>query len=215
MANSQPDLVSIFQAVSGALAQNKNTLNEADTFNHDHGTNMVKVFNTITKAVSEKQGADTASQLKYAGETLLKGKHSGSADLYGKGLLDAAQQFQGKQLTPDNGLALVQALLGAQQQPAQPQQQQQPAAGGMLGSLLTGLAGGGGSSGGLSDGLDAGDLLNAGMAFMQAKQKGGSNMDALIQAVVSASMAGQTAHRAQSGTLVASTLLQALGMGKK
>jgi hypothetical protein len=37
----------------------------------------------------------------------------------------------------------------------------------------------------------------------------------LIQAVVSASMAGQTAHRAQSGTLVASTLLQALGMGKK
>jgi hypothetical protein len=207
MANSQLDLASIFQAVSGTLAQNQNALNEADTYNHDHGTNMVDVFKTISKAVGEKQGKDTATQLKYAGEQLLKGQHSGSAEMYGKNLLDAAQQFKGKQLTAENGMQVVQALLGAQQPP----QQEQPAAGGLLGSLLGGLTGNASSGGGLSDGLDAGDLLTAGMAFLQSKQQGDSTGEALLDAVVAASSAGQSAHRAQSGKLVASSLLQALG----
>jgi hypothetical protein len=79
MGNSQLDLASIFQTVTGTLAQNQDSLNEADTYNHDHGTHMVDIFSTITKAVGNKQGSDTASQLKFAGEQLLKGKHSGSA----------------------------------------------------------------------------------------------------------------------------------------
>lgn len=212
MPPSQLDLARIFQAVSSTLAQNQDSLNQADTYNHDHGTNMVQVFNTISKAVSKKQGDDTAAQLAYAGKQLLKGQHSGSAELYGKGLLDAAQKFQGQQLTADNAMQLVQSLLGAQQQP--PPAPQPPAAGGLLGSLLGGLSGSAGSNG-LSDGIDAGDLLNAGMAFMQAKKAGSTDMEALINAVVSASSAGQTAHRAQSGKLVAGSLLQALGAFRK
>ena len=207
MGNPQLDLASIFKTVTGTLAQNKEALNEADTYNHDHGTHMVDIFSTITNAVGDKQGSDAAAQLKYAGEQLLKGEHSGSADMYGKNLLDAASQLQGQQLTADSGMQLVQMLLGAQQQT---QQQQQPAAGGLLGSLLGGLTGGNQSSGGgLADGIDAGDLLTAGMAFMQAKQSGDSNAEALLDAVIAASTAGQTAHRAQSGKLVANSLLQA------
>jgi len=205
MGNSQLDLASIFQTVTGTLAQNQEALNEADTYNHDHGTHMVDIFNTITKAVGDKQGSDAAAQLKYAGEQLLKGEHSGSADMYGKNLLEAASQLKGQQLTADSGMQLVQMLLGTQQ----PAQQQQPAAGGLLGSLLGGLTGGNQSGGGLADGLDAGDLLTAGMAFMQAKQSGDSNAEALLDAVIAASTAGQTAHRAQSGKLVANSLLQA------
>lgn len=207
MGNSQLDLASIFQTVTGTLSQNKDALNDADTYNHDHGTHMVDIFNTITKAVGNKQGSDTASQLKYAGEQLLKGKHSGSADMYGNNLLQAAQQLQGQQLGADSGMQLVQLLLGAQQQPPK---QEQPAAGGLLGSLLGGLTGGG-----TSDGLDAGDLFNAGMAFMKSKQEGDSNAEALLDAVVSASVAGQSAHRAQSGKLVASSFLQAFGAFNK
>ena len=212
MGNSQLDLASIFQTVTGTLSQNQDSLNEADTYNHDHGTHMVDIFSTITKAVGSQQGSDTASQLKYAGEQLLKGEHSGSADMYGKNLLQAASQLQGQELGADSGMQLVQMLLGAQQPP---QQQQQPAAGGLLGSLLGGLTGGNQSSGGLADGIDAGDLLNAGMAFMQAKQSGDSNAEALLDAVISASAAGQSAHRAQSGKLVASSLLQAFSGLKK
>jgi hypothetical protein len=214
MGNSQLDLANIFQTVTSTLAQNQGALNEADTYNHDHGTHMVDIFSTITKAVGSKQGGDAAAQLKYAGEQLLKGEHSGSADMYGKNLLDAASQLKGQQLTADNGMQLVQMLLGAQQQP--PQQQQQPAAGGLLGSLLGGLTGGNQSSGGgLADGIDAGDLLTAGMAFMQAKQSGDSNAEALLDAVIAASTAGQTPHRAQSGKLVASSLLQAFSQFQK
>lgn len=212
MGNPQLDLASIFKTVTGTLAQNKEALNEADTYNHDHGTHMVDIFSTITNAVGDKQGSDAAAQLKYAGEQLLKGDHSGSADMYGKNLLNAASQLQGQQLTADSGMQLVQMLLGAQQQT----QQQQPAAGGLLGSLLGGLTGGNQSSGGgLADGIDAGDLLTAGMAFMQAKQSGDSNAEALLDAVIAASTAGQTPHRAQSGKLVASSLLQAFSQFQK
>jgi hypothetical protein len=211
MGNSQLDLANIFQTVTSTLAQNKGALNEADTYNHDHGTHMVDIFNTITKAVGSQQGSDAATQLKAAGEQLLKGEHSGSADMYGKNLLEAASQLKGQQLTADSGMQLVQMLLGAQQ----PAQQEQPAAGGLLGSLLGGLTGGNQSGGGLADGIDAGDLLTAGMAFMQSKQSGDSNAEALLDAVIAASTAGQTPHRAESGKLVASSLLQAFAGLKK
>ena len=46
---------------------------------------------------------------------------------------------------------------------------------------------------------------------MQAKQGGSTDMDALVKALISGSQVGQEAHRAQSGTLVANTLLQLMG----
>jgi hypothetical protein len=81
----------------------------------------------------------------------------------------------------------------------------------MLGALLGGLAGGGTSGGGLQDGLDMGDLLQAGMAFFQAKQSGGSTMQALMQAFMAVSGMGKSADRTQSTELVVSSFLQALG----
>ena len=58
MAN-QPnilDLANLFQTVTGTLSQNRETLNEADTYNHDHGDNMVDTFEVITQAMKEKKG---------------------------------------------------------------------------------------------------------------------------------------------------------------
>ena len=79
----------------------------------------------------------------------------------------------------------------------------------MLGSLLGGMGGAQGAAG--QPGLDVGDLLTAGMSFMQAKQAGSSDVDALVKALVTGSQVGQEVHRAQSGTLVANTLLQLMG----
>jgi hypothetical protein len=61
-----------------------------------------------------------------------------------------------------------------------------------------------------SAGLDVGDLLNAGMAFMNTKSQGGNNMEAIVNALVSGSAMGNSQHRSQSGALVVNSLLQAI-----
>ncbi len=107
---------------------------------------------------------------------------------------------------------LLGGLAGAQQ----PQQQAaQPVGGDLLGSLLGGLTGGGAQQSGANqntnNGLDLGDVVNAGMAYMQAKQSGGTSTSALLQAVMAGSGMGNTNHRAQSTQLVVNSFLQALG----
>lgn len=288
MTEQNVDLVKVFSQVSRMLAKNKQTLNEADTYNHDHGDHMAETFQTITKAMRREKGADASQLLQAAAQTLSKQADNGSAQLYSQGLQKAAQQFQGQNVDTKSAMNLLQTLLSGGQ--AAPQQSSQPpsgagqAAGGMgdllgsllgggqpanqsgggmedllgsllgggqppsdagqaaptqtsqpsqgsqgggdlLGSLLGGLtgssqqqspSGAGQAGGGLSDGLDMGDLMTAGMAFFQAKQQGKDTMGSLIDAFVAASGMGSSPHRQQSTQLVASTFMNALGkMGKK
>jgi len=143
-------------------------------------------------------------------------------------------------VTPDNAMTLVQSLLGGGQQSASQGgdllgallgggQQSAPQGGAdLLGSLLGGgqsapqggadllgaLLGGGQStqpSGGQGqEGLDIGDVLNAGMTFMNAKQQGQGNLQAALSAVMAAGPMGQKPHRQQSGQVVGDALLQAV-----
>ncbi len=205
-STSGVDLAQLFGAVAQNLMSERDGLNKADTYNNDHGDNMVQTFETIAQAIQQKQSAPPAEQLAYAGDTLRKNSKSGSAQAYADGLLQASQQLAGQNaITADNVNVLLQSLLGGG---ATPQQQAQPSAGGdLLGSLLGGLTGGGQ---GQSDdaGLDMGDLLNAGMAFMNAKQQGQSNMEAALGAVLAASPLGASSHRQQSSSVVANTIMQ-------
>ena len=116
--SSPIDLGKLFQTVVGTLAKNKESLNNADTNNHDHGDNMVNTFDVITRAIQEKKDANPSDQLAYAAKLLLQQK-SGSAQLYAKGLSQASQQFQGQQVTSDNAWTLVGTLLGIGQSPVQ------------------------------------------------------------------------------------------------
>lgn len=270
MANNTALLANIFQTVTKTLADNQQALNQADDQNHDHGTNMVNTFQTITSSLEKKQGSPESDALAYAAQQLSKEANSGSGKLYAQNLTTAANQLKGQTINPQSAVQLLQTLIGGGQtqqqqaaQPAggdilgtllggltgggQPQQQQQtsqPAGGDLLGSLLEGLTGGGqtqqpqqqptqpagndllgsllggltgsgnaqaSNNSGTNNGLDMGDLLNAGMAFMQAKQSGGSTGAALLQAVLAGSGMGNSNHRAQSTQLVASSFLQALG----
>jgi len=192
----------VFQAVTSALSSKQTTLNQADSYNQDHGDHMVEIFEVITQAMQEKKGADPADQLAYASELLRQKSQSGSAAMYARNLQQAASRFQGKQLTQANGLELIESLLGTQ---SADQSQAVPAEG--LGNLLGGLLG---SSTQQQGGLGAEDLLTAGMAFLSSKQQGDSDMEAVVDALVAASSAGQSSHRAQSGSIVANTLLQTL-----
>ena len=209
------DLAQLFGAVASNLSENRDTLNKADSYNSDHGDNMVDIFQTIAKIVQGKSNVSQASQLAAASKELQK-NNSGSAKLYAEGLDRASKIFKGKVINQDNAGTLIQALMGGSQQKVNPEPPAQTG-GGLLGSLL-GAFGGGQASEQTDDnnGLDLGDLLNVGMAYMDSKQKGGSNSEALINAVLSSSPLGQSSHRTQSGSLVANTIIQMLGsMAKK
>lgn len=209
MPGNQLDLVQLFGQIANQLSQNKSQLNKADDYNHNHGDNMVEIFRVITKAMEHKQNESPADQLEYAAK-LLRGQESGSAQIYSKGLQQAAKEFQGKQVTPGNALQLVQSLLrGGEPVPSRLE------GGDPLASLVTGLLGDQSTSDG-DAGMDVGDLMNAGMAFLSAKDRGDSNAEALISALVSNSAMGGSSHREQSSQLVLNTLVDLVGsMGQK
>ena len=113
------DLLKLFQTVTGTLSENRDALNQADDRNHDHGDNMVDIFQAITQAMQDKQGADPADQLAHASQ-LLRQRQSGSAQVYAQGLSQAASKFQGQQVTPNNAMTLIQSLLGGGAEPRRP-----------------------------------------------------------------------------------------------
>jgi hypothetical protein len=236
---SSVDLVKLFGSVAQTLSQNQSALNEADTYNHDHGDNMVQIFEVITQAMKEKKSASAADQLDYAAEILRSKTGSGSSQLYAEGLKNAASQFTGqKSISINDGMQLIQTILGSSQSAGggadilgsllgglsgagtpQAGTGSTQATGGsgedILGTLLGGLAGGntqqsGASTADNTPGIDLGDILNAGAAFMQAKQSGSSSLEAIVNALVSGSKVGNQDYRAQSGALVANTLMQVI-----
>lgn len=116
MANAKTvDLAMIFTAATKTLAKNQNVLNKADTYNHDHGDNVVEVFEVISAAMKAKKGADPADQLEYASQLLRQKTTSGSGQVYARGLERAAQKFSGQSLNTQNIGQLIQSLLGAEQ----------------------------------------------------------------------------------------------------
>lgn len=213
MASGNIDLAALFKQVSKAVESDQDSLNEADTYNHDHGDHMVEIFDVITQAMKEKKSADPADQLEYAAQLLRKKTSSGSSTLYADGLENAAKQVTGKSLDAGSVVNILQTVLGAT---TETKASTSSSGGDALGSLLGQLTGSSSSSAS-EDGLDVGDLLNAGMSFMAAKQSGKSNLEALTGAIVSSSqIAGGSSARSQSTELVASTLLSALtSMTKK
>ena len=194
------DLSTLFSSVTQALTQKQESLNEADTYNHDHGDHMVQIFDLIQTAVAKKSDEPIADQLAYASKQVEKKAESGSGKLYAEGLANAAKSFVGNELTPDTIGVLVNSLLSVEKPEAK-----QSTGNDLLGGLLSSLTGGGSSE--EDQGLDVNDLLRAGMAFFQSKQDGDSNMEAAMDALLAASPMGQTASRSQSGSVVASTLL--------
>jgi len=226
MAKNQIDLFSLFNQVTKTMQDSKTSLNEADTYNHDHGDHMVEIFEVITQAMKEKKNADPADQLEYAASLLRNQAKSGSGKLYAQGVNEAAKQMEGKDLNAGSIMSMMQTILGAGEAPAS-----KPAASDdMLGSLLESLVGGGkadapddskgmgnllgslvgAESADAREGLDLGDLLGAGMSYLSAKQSGKSNLEALTGALVSGSQMASSPYREQSSQLVTSTVLNAL-----
>ena len=168
-SRSTLDLLTMFKAASKSLKKNKEALNQADDYNHNHGDNMVAIFRMITKAMETKKDASAADQLEYASQLLRQNPSSRSAVAYSEGLERAAQKFQGKQVTPDSAVELISALMGA----GSGQAQSSSPARDMFGTLL------GGSSTPAEASSPAGDLLGSLLSGGGSTSQGGSSGDML------------------------------------
>jgi len=230
MSNGQIDLLKLFQAVAGALQQNKSALNQADTYNHDHGNNMVSTFNTIVQALQQKQDAKPAAQLKYVSQQLEKSSTSGSGKTYAQGFAQAAGHFKGTEITLESILPLIQMILGGGKATTQT-----GSSADLIGSILGGLTGSGAGQSG--QGLDLGGLLGGllgGQSSSSASQSGqgsglgdllggllggqsgssgntsGDLLGSLIGGLVGNSQMADSAPHTQSGQIVTASILQAL-----
>ena len=201
MAQNQIDLAKLFQMATQNLAAQKETLNAADTYNHDHGDHMVEIFNVITQAMKEKKDADPADQLAYASQLLRKQK-SGSAAVYADNFKQASKQVKksGGQLdltmilrliqsilgggTGSQGSDIIGALLGSLLGAGGSQSSSQ--GGDLLGSLLGGLMGGGNQQQTQTQSSQGGDMLGSllggllGGSGAQSGSQGGIDLGSLL-----------------------------------
>ncbi len=174
------------------------------------------------KNVDAAGAMDLLQTLISGGQSSQQAQQSSGGDMLGTllGQLTGGAQPQSQQ-TAQPGGDILSTLLGqvAGGTTTQEPQAPQSTGGDMLSTLLGGLTGGGGTStgsgSGSGSGLDLGDLLNAGMSYMQAKQGGGSTAQALVQAFTAASGMGNATHRQESTSLVVNSFLQALAGSSK
>ena len=195
------ELSSLFENVTEQLAQNQDSLNAADNYNHNHGDHMVQIFNLVQNAIKEKSDLPAAEQLRYASEVVNQNANSGSASLYAQGLAKAAENMRGKDLNPNVINSLLTGLLSAEK-PPQPAQANPKK--GLFGSLLAGLFGKQATSQ-ADDGFGLDDLIQGAMAFSQSMKDGEGSTQAAIEALMVASPMGQSDHRKESGSIVAQT----------
>lgn len=223
------NMVQTFQTITNALEKKKGSTDGAAL------AYAAKQLSRSANSSSSKLYADNLAQaaVQFKGKQVdSKGALELLSTLIGAGQTQSAPQTQSQGMAGADMLgALLGGMGGAQQQPQQPQtsgagdllgallggmggaqqqpQQPQSAGGDLLGSLLGGLTGQSTGSG-QSSGLGLDDLLAGGMAYLQAKQSGQGNAQALIQAFLAASGMGQSAHRQESTQVVVQSFLQAL-----
>jgi hypothetical protein len=214
------NLAKLFGSVATELAKNQSTLNQADKQNKDHGTNMVNVFNTITSAMEDKPKADPSAQLEYAAEQVRQNCQTGSGTVYADGLARAADALQGQNITSENAMQLITALMGSaggSQAPASTTAASDPMAS-LLGSLIsaqggqTGQATSGDSSAEALSSL-LGGLLGGTQPAQAAKPSNASTAGIGLEQVLAAGL--EFVQSQNQGQDAMSSLLDAVLAGSK
>lgn len=163
--------------------------------------------------MEEKQSAELAEAMGYAGELLADRSQNGSAQVYSRGLSCLAEEFRRRQITLKELLSCVRLYVHKEKAQGTQTQESETRKGEVTKALLSALAQWEQGESGKPDsmgGLDLGLLFGMGMAYLQAKSQGGSQTEVLAETVISTSPLGRVSHRRSSGKLVLITLLQAL-----
>ena len=161
---SANNLVDLFSAITHNLQQDRQHINQLDSGDGDTGDNMAANFQLVTDTLSQfvqQAGphADIGAALQQAAQVLQQQGHGATAPIYAQGLSDAAQRLQGKTgFTIDDLLPLLQGLLQGAQQASGTRQGD----GSLLDVLLPGI-----------------------LTYLQAKQAGASDTQAILNALLS------------------------------
>jgi len=210
------NLPDLFANVASVLEVQRETLNQADTFNHNHGEHMVEIFQAAAQAAAEMKDAPIADAMQHAAGLLRQRSENGSAQVYARGLGLLAVQLRQRELTLDDLLLTVRDYL---HESKEPEEETTKRSADVVKALLTALADwsqvetdlGQGAAAQPGGGLDMGYLFGVGMAYLQAKQKGGSRLEVLSETVCSASPLGKVPHRHLSGVIAIQALVEAMG----
>jgi hypothetical protein len=215
------NLPQLFESVSQTMQQNCEALNQADTWNGNHGDHMVEIFRIAAQAARQGLAGDLAGAMRYAGQELYQCADNDSAQVYARGLSQFAHQFEKFGVNLEMLVAYVQNVL-KERNPLQDgedkaqSKNEEPGSAQVLKALLAGLAGWQQSESDDPDAaaakisLEMGFIFELGMAYMQAKQRGGSKSEILADAAVSASPLSRLPYRYQSGKLAVHAFLQAM-----
>jgi mevalonate kinase len=216
-------LAPLFNAVGQALRQNQAALNAADAFNGNHGDHMAAIFERAAQAAEERAAATLPEALVYAAEQLERLTGNGSAPVYARGLRQLAAQFRQYQVSTADLLGYLQKAMKQADEAAAAELMQaeaggQASAGDVLKALVSGLAAWSQSEAALAQGqqpgeakLNMGALFEFGMAYMQAKQRGGSKAEVIAEAAASVSPLSQLPYRRESARLAVQAMLEAAG----
>ena len=215
MENRAVTLAPIFSAVGQALEQNRLSINQDDTVNHNHGDHMVEIFRVATQAAVEIPESDLADVMDHTAGRLEGLQTNASAQVYARGLHQIAGQMRLRQISLDD---LVRTVQGALREEKSEPVSRQPAGeqshkGSVLKALLSGLAGWSRIEEDKEDTdtpLDFSSMFEFGMAYMQAQQHYDSRIDILADAAVSASPLGKNPYRHRSGMIVVRAMLKAM-----
>ena len=223
------NLSTVFGEIAKTLSANQQQLNDADDYNHNHGTNMVETFQQIQKAVSQKEGEPVSDQLAYASKVLEEKTSGSTAKIYAEGLANASKQFVGKDFNAETAGTLINSMMGmsdtqkgggdllstllgslggnAQAAQESPAPSTPSDASNLLGSLLGGLTGNSEpkQEAAQSSGGGIADLLGGLMGNQSNSQQSSGGLGELIGGMLD----GGSATQSQNGGVDASTLLSA------
>lgn len=211
------ELVSLFQSVAAVMRQHQEAFNQADRVNGNHGDHMLEIFELASSSVAEREDQPLADSMEVASQQLLLLDDNGSARVYADGLSQFAAQFREHDISTADLVGYAQELLAGETQedaatsgpPAGNDQDN----GDVLKALVAGLAGWRAVEKGEappSGSPDIGYMFDLGIAYMQAKARGGSRTSVIADAAVSVSPLGEVPHRAESGKLAIQAFLEAM-----
>lgn len=176
------DLATLFASIAQELDVDRTQLNELDGRNGNAGDNLANNFRLVSEALSQLKGKeDDRTALKQAAQILQAQGSGKTADLYASGLSEAASKLPAGSLSINDLLPLLEGLMRGVQQSSNAKQGD----GTLLDALIPGVLG-----------------------YMQAKQRGASDMEAILDALAS-SRRGAYGNSSSSGAVTTQTPAQA------
>ncbi len=207
-------LAQVFGSVSRVVQEYQQAFNDLDELNHNHGDHMVELFARAAQVLQEVPQASLPEAMHSAGLALQELEQNGTAQVYGDGLLSIAHMLEKYGIEQSELVRFVRKQLGFHLGAEAEEENKAPVQKGLvLKALLEGLSAWKMQTDGKADkpdGLGLGMLFDLGIIYHQAKQRGGTRVEVLADAVASASPLSKVPHRQHSGKIAFQAFLQAL-----